>query len=371
MRHSLQANEFLKLKDDVQLFCGDSTAYLYRSGNKSLKINLSNQKTEDYLKSLFRELKQGATFHILIRRAKKNLSGIDAKDLIFVLKKNNFFMNMDDRELINQNDLERYERQLNWFDINLPQKSAYKIQNKIFGQKICLFGLGSLGNLLLMELAAMGFRNFSIIDKNVVEASNLNRQILYTKENIGQPKVLVARRWLKSFDRNIKIEAIRKNIDLYDNLRKTISRCDLLILTADEPKSDIVIWTSRHCALTKIPWVRFSRMGIGPLCANKTDACAACVLPVVTKSKKLNKFLNETDFSLNRRKSVIISEVSFAISIMVHEVLLYLTRSSLDRLQNVILTTAVDGKNYKLKKQTVRKNTNCPCNIYAKWPPNK
>jgi len=367
MEDKIQSDKFLKLKDDVQLFCGDTAAYIYRAGYRSLKLNLLNLTNKRYLESLFKKLKFGLPLQELSRNDHGNkISGIDIKNLFLLLEKEGFFMNMEGQKLIKESDLKRYERQLNWLDVNLRQESAYIIQNKIFDKRICLFGLGSLGNLLLMELAAMGFRNFTIIDKDMVEISNLNRQILYRESNIGKPKVLVAKQWLKSFDKNIEVRAIKKNINSYEILSKTINQCDILILTADEPKSDIVLWTSRYCVSTKTPWVRFSRMGIGPLYTNKSDACAACILPAITGNKKLSKFLEETNLSLNRRKSVVVSEVSFAISIMAHEILLYLTGMSPNHLRNTILTANIDENEYKVKQQKVKKKTNCPCNIYAK-----
>lgn len=266
--------------------------------------------------------------------------------------------------MIEQVDLERYDRQLNWFGINLKNESPYKIQREIFNKEICLFGIGSLGGLLLMELAAMGFRNFTIIDKDNVEVSNLNRQILYTKQDIGKAKVLVAKRWLKSFDDKINIRAVKKDINSYKVLQSTLDRYDLLILTADEPKSNIVYWTSQYCALNKIPWVRFSKMGIGPLYAKKSDSCAACLLPSVAKDGRLVEFLKETNLLLNLSKSVIISEISFIISVMAHETILYLLGFS-DHLQNTQLSTTFVNNNFKLEEITVRKSSSCACSNYV------
>lgn len=355
--------QLLKLHNDTQLFCDDSNAYIYRPHHKSLKISLKKSNKKD-IEILFSKLKSGIIYNELFKFKKYQNNGINLQSIIHLLKKTNFFIHTDELNSIKQEDKERYERQLNWFGINLPKYSPYEIQRKIFDKKICLFGLGSLGNLLLMELAAMGFRNFTIIDKDNVEISNLNRQILYTEKDINKPKVDSAKRWLKSFDKNIKVKAIKKNLDSHHILNETLGNYDILILTADEPKSDIVFWTSKYCASKKIPWLRFSRMGIGPLYKKDQDPCPACLLQTMVDDKKLAKFFEKTNLSLNRSKSVLMSEVSFAISIATHEIFLYLTMGS-DKLKGGVIKIEVKNNDLKVKLVSVKKSENCSCNIYG------
>ena len=63
------------------------------------------------------------------------------------------------------------------------------IQDKV----IAVFGLGGVGGTALEALARTGFKNFILIDFDIVDASNINRQILYTKGDIGRTKVDAAR----------------------------------------------------------------------------------------------------------------------------------------------------------------------------------
>ena len=63
------------------------------------------------------------------------------------------------------------------------------IQDKV----IAVFGLGGVGGTALEALVRTGFKNFILIDFDKVDSSNLNRQILYTKDDIGRTKVDAAR----------------------------------------------------------------------------------------------------------------------------------------------------------------------------------
>ena len=354
MRHP---EEYLHLKDDTQLFCNDSQGYIVRQDKAALKLGIDNQEKKEFLESIFSILKQGVNREVLYSKVSKQQKGY-LTDIIASLRNQDFFSDNSQLTKIKKSDLIRYSRQLNWLDINIPSQSAYTSLNVIFHKKICIFGLGSLGSLLLMELAAFGFRNFIIIDKDKVEASNLNRQILYTKKDINTPKVSAAKRWLNNFGKEIEVKAIKKDISSLDILSETIESCDLLILTADEPKGGIVLWTAELCAEKDIPWMRFSRMGIGPIYEKPTDACAACVLPQTTGI--LSEFQRLTNLSLNRRRAVIMSEVSLAISIAVHEVLLFILRGN-KSLKNTVLTATPLSNSYALNKKKIRKHPRCVC----------
>ena len=80
-------------------------------------------------------------------------------------------------------DFERYEKHIILKNIGL------KGQKKIFNSKILIIGMGGLGCPLLTYLAASGVGTLGIVDHDKVELNNLNRQTLFSFEDIGSYKV--------------------------------------------------------------------------------------------------------------------------------------------------------------------------------------
>ncbi len=83
-------------------------------------------------------------------------------------------------------DNKRYSRTIQIVGAN----NFKKLQNI----KIIVFGVGGVGGQALESLVRAGFLYITIVDRDVVEVSNLNRQLIATTQNIGKPKVEVARR---------------------------------------------------------------------------------------------------------------------------------------------------------------------------------
>lgn len=99
-------------------------------------------------------------------------------------------------------DWERYERQL-----TLPH-FGLEGQERLQQARVLVIGAGGLGCPVLQYLAAAGVGFIRVMDADVVSASNLHRQILFTPNDIGQPKATVARTRLLAQNPDIEIEAI-------------------------------------------------------------------------------------------------------------------------------------------------------------------
>ena len=83
-------------------------------------------------------------------------------------------------------------------------------QKKIFSAKVLVIGIGGLGSPLIIYLANSGVGNIGIVDHDKVDMSNLNRQILFTTNDLGKLKTMVAYKRLKNINPKSKIEIIAK-----------------------------------------------------------------------------------------------------------------------------------------------------------------
>ena len=71
--------------------------------------------------------------------------------------------------------------------------------------KVLLVGLGGIGSTVLQHLAAAGIGKIGLVDQDTVALSNLQRQTIYTFEDIGRKKVSVASNFVKNLNKNVDI----------------------------------------------------------------------------------------------------------------------------------------------------------------------
>lgn len=118
--------------------------------------------------------------------------------------------------------MERYNRQM-----ILPEIGE-EGQNKLSKAKVLIVGVGGLGSPIALYLAGAGVGCIGLIDDDVVSVSNLQRQVLYTEEEVGLPKAVQAKKRLEALNRDIKVEAY--NMRLTDgNADDIISDYDIVV----------------------------------------------------------------------------------------------------------------------------------------------
>ena len=100
-----------------------------------------------------------------------------------------------------KNELARYHRH-----IIIPE-FGLEAQKKLKKSKVLVIGSGGLGSPLLLYLAAAGVGHIGIVDFDIVEDSNLHRQVLFGVSDLGKPKVEAAKERLESINPYIQIKA--------------------------------------------------------------------------------------------------------------------------------------------------------------------
>ena len=104
-------------------------------------------------------------------------------------------------------DYHKYYKQL------ILKKIGIVGQKKILNSKVLVVGAGGLGCPLILYLAYSGVGNIGIVDHDTIEISNLSRQILFTKKDIGKKKVLVAKKIVKNISNKISVNVYEKKIN--------------------------------------------------------------------------------------------------------------------------------------------------------------
>lgn len=103
---------------------------------------------------------------------------------------------------LSSEERQRYSRQIVLRTIGLEG------QKKLKNSRVCVVGIGGLGCFSSVQLASMGIGFLRLIDQDVIDITNLHRQILYDTNSIGYPKVEIAEQKLKALNPHINIEAL-------------------------------------------------------------------------------------------------------------------------------------------------------------------
>lgn len=131
--------------------------------------------------------------------------------------------------------------------------------SKLHNKTVAVIGLGGVGGTALECLARSGIKNFIIIDKDIVDETNLNRQILYTYKDIGKKKTICAKEHILSIipDANIVILDCLINKENIIELDKY--EIDYVIDAIDMIESKIDIY--EYCLIRNIPFIASLGMG--------------------------------------------------------------------------------------------------------------
>lgn len=145
-----------------------------------------------------------------------------------------------------EEELKRYSRH-----ILLPEIGG-KGQKKIKAAKVLVIGTGGLGSPVAYYLAAAGVGTIGIIDDDVVDLSNLQRQILHSTPDLGRPKVISAKEKLEAINPEIKVIAYQQRLNA-SNVLEIIKEYDIVVDGTDNFSTRFV--TNDACVLANKPFV--------------------------------------------------------------------------------------------------------------------
>ena len=171
---------------------------------------------------------------------------------------------------LSDEELKFYSRQI------VLQEIGYKGQLRIKNAKVCIVGLGGLGSPAALQLTAIGVGHLRLVDYDVVELSNLQRQHLYSVNFLGYPKVEVAAERLHELNPNIEIEPLPLALNV-DNAEDIVKGMDVIVDGLDQMAPRYIL--NRACQKLRVPYVFAAAImtfgNVSTIIPNKTP-CLEC-----------------------------------------------------------------------------------------------
>ena len=169
---------------------------------------------------------------------------------------------------------ERYSRQILFTGI------GEEGQQKLSASRVVIVGCGAIGSALAGLLARAGVGELRIIDRDFVEPSNLQRQVLFDEQDAVQstPKAVAAARKILEFNSSIHLES--QVADLTPQSVELLAGADLILDATDNFETRYLI--NDYAVMTRTPWIYAGAVGAYGTTMNilpAETACLACIFP--------------------------------------------------------------------------------------------
>src|SRR5919199_3955912 len=176
-------------------------------------------------------------------------------------------------------EIQRYSRQL------MLEEIGFEGMEKLRSANICVVGAGGIGNPVITQMVAIGVGRLQIVDRDVIEITNLHRQHLYTDDDIGRVKVEAAADRLCKLNPTVKIEPIPTSVTKY-TAESLVEGFDIVIDALDSVDARYAL--NDACIKHNIPLIYAGALGmLGSVCTilpNKT-ACLRCMFPELNEEE--------------------------------------------------------------------------------------
>ena len=168
----------------------------------------------------------------------------------------------------------RYSRQELFSGIGLEG------QRRIRGSRVLVVGCGALGSCLAEMMARAGVGALTVVDRDYVEESNLQRQSLFDEEDVrrGMPKAAAAERRLRAMNSEVAVRGIVADLSV-ENASELLAATDLVLDGTDNFEARFLV--NDICVRDGIPWVYgacVGAYGLALLVRPQLSPCLRCVL---------------------------------------------------------------------------------------------
>ena len=175
--------------------------------------------------------------------------------------------------MFTEEQMQRYSRHI------ILQDVGGKGQQKLLAGKVLIIGAGGLGAPIALYLAAAGVGTLGIADADVVDLSNLQRQVIHFTADIGKPKVISAAEKMRAINPDVTVKTCQKWVTAA-NIAELIKDYDFVIDGTDNFAAKFLI--NDACVLGNKPYshggiLRFDGQAI--TVRPKVSACYRCIFP--------------------------------------------------------------------------------------------
>jgi adenylyltransferase/sulfurtransferase len=217
-------------------------------------------------------------------------------------------------------------------------------QEKLRNAKVLVCGAGGLGSTVLSNLAALGVGTIGVVDNDVLELSNLNRQYIHKFAALGKLKVESAKEFINQFNPEITVHTYPVRLN-HDNYTPIAAQYDFLIDCFDSFKSkfllnDIAIASGKtliHAGVTEFA-------GQAMVIIPGKSACLRCILP-------------DADENFSVLKGVVSPAVTTMASIESMEALKLILNLGTQLTDQLL---CYNGLDMSFKKLNTERNPKCP-----------
>jgi adenylyltransferase/sulfurtransferase len=147
----------------------------------------------------------------------------------------------------------RYSRQL------LLPEIGPEGQRLLGKSKAVVVGCGALGTYALSFLVRAGVGQVTVVDRDVIDLSNLQRQSLFTEEDVGRPKAKVAEELLRDINSEIGIKGVVADVN-YSNVQGLVRGATVVLDATDNMDTRFLV--NDACVKHAIPWVYAGAVGV-------------------------------------------------------------------------------------------------------------
>jgi molybdopterin-synthase adenylyltransferase len=177
--------------------------------------------------------------------------------------------------------IERHQRTLEFLSgvDTSPRMNPYELLAQLKRARAVVIGLGGAGSACAAGLVATGVGEIHLIDFDTVESSNLNRQLLFTEQDLGRAKIEAAAERLRAIDADVLVTSADRYLSSVADITGAISGADVVFGCADSP-AQIDAWINEACYRAAIPWLTAgyagARYSLGTFIPGQT-ACYSCL----------------------------------------------------------------------------------------------